>query len=143
MTEIQARLQSSLSPDRVLQVLTDFGPARTEAWPMVSPGTFTVHDQGEGWADVTEGNKVAWERLRYDWDATAGTVTAVTTDSNIWATGSRWEYRLTPAGEGTQVDIRLTRNGKGLKGRVIGTLLSVIGPRFVTSSLAGALKAGR
>ncbi len=143
MTEIQARLQSSLSPTRVLQVLTDFGPGRTEAWPMVAPGTFTVHDQGEGWADVTEGNKMAWERLRYDWDETAGTVTAVTTDSNIWATGSRWEYRLTPAGEGTQVDIRLTRNGKGLKGRVIGTLLSVIGPRFVTSSLAGALKAGR
>lgn len=142
MTEIQARLQSSLSPDRVLQVLTDFGPARTEAWPMVSAGTFTVHDQGEGWADVTEGNRGAWERLRYDWDAAAGTVTAVTTDSNIWAAGSRWEYRLTQVGEGSQVDIRLTRNGKGLRGRLIGALLRVIGPRFVTSSLAGALKAG-
>ena len=76
MTEIQARLQSSLSPNRVLQVLTDFGPARTEVWPTVSAGTFTVHDQGEGWADVTEGNRGAWERLRYDWDTAAGTVSA-------------------------------------------------------------------
>lgn len=110
MPDIQARLQSSLSPARVLHVLTDFGPGRTDAWPMVAPGTFTVHDQGEGWADVTVGNRGAWERLRYVWDATTGTVTAVTTDSNIWANGSRWEYRLAPAGAGTQVDIRLTRN---------------------------------
>lgn len=142
MPQIQARLQSSLGPARVLQVLTDFGPGRTDAWPMVAPGTFTVHGQGEGWADVTEGNRGAWERLRYDWDAATGIVTAVTTDSNIWATGSRWEYRLTPVGAGTQVDIRLARNGKGLKGRVVGALLSVIGPRFVRSSLVGALKAG-
>ena len=132
MPDISARLQSSLDPAQVVRVLTDFSPARTDAWPMVAPGTFTVHDQGEGWADVTEGNRGAWERLRYDWDATAGTVTAVTTDSNIWASGSRWEYRVTPAGEGSQVDIRLSRNGKGLKGRVVGALLGIIGPRFVS-----------
>ena len=142
MPDIQARLQSRLNPARVLQVLTDFGPARTEAWPQVAAGTYTVHDQGEGWADVTEGNRMAWERLRYDWDTTTGTVTAVTTDSNVWATGSRWEYRLSPAGDGTEVDITVRRRGKGVKGRLIGALLTLVGKRFVTASLAAALRAG-
>ena len=138
MPDVHAQLRTDLSPDRVRQVLTDFGPERTKHWSS-SPETYAVHGQGDGWADVTEGVPGAWERLRYDWDAAAGTVTAVTTDSNIWATGSRWAYRLTPDGTGTLVDLQLSREGKSLKGKVIGVLLGLIGRRFVVSGLEKAL----
>ena len=58
----------------------------------------TLHDSGDTWADVTEGNKLGWERERYEWDAEAGTISAVTTDSNLWGPGSRWDYTAHPAG---------------------------------------------
>lgn len=141
MPNVHAQLRSDRSPAEVLRVLTDFGPDRTKRWSS-NPDTYAVHDQGEGWADVTEGVPSAWERLRYDWDAAAGTVTAVTTDSNIWADGSRWAYRLTPDGTGTGVDIRLSREGRSLKGRLIGVLVGLMGRRFITGSLDKALQAG-
>ena len=47
-----------------LRRLTDFGAERAESWPNVDVNNLTVHDRGEGWAEVTEGNKIAWERER-------------------------------------------------------------------------------
>ena len=58
----------------------------------------TLHDSGDNWADVTEGNKIGWERERYEWDAKKGAISAVTTESNLWGPGSRWDYTLTPQG---------------------------------------------
>jgi len=89
---------------------------------------------------VTEGNRLGWERERYSWDAAAGTVSAVTLDSNLWAAGSRWDYRLTPSGSGTQVDVTLVRKGKGVKGTLIGALIPLIGKRTITKSLSQALR---
>lgn len=140
MPTVTTQVQSSLPPDQALAVLTDFGPARAEAWPGVDDEHLTVHDQGEGWAEVTEGNRLGWERERYSWDAAAGTVSAVTLDSNLWAAGSRWDYRLTPSGSGTRVDVTLVRKAKGLKGTLISALLPLIGKRTVTKGLSQALR---
>src|SRR3954451_10984952 len=90
VASIDVTVTSPLPPDEVLRVLTDFGPGRAEAWPGVSPDRLTVHASGADYADVTEGNDVGWERERYSWDAAAGTVSAVTSESNLWAAGSRW-----------------------------------------------------
>ncbi len=140
MATIDVSVTSTLPPEEALRVLTDFGPGRVEAWPGVDAEHLTVHARGEDFADVTEGNSVGWERERYTWDAAAGTVSAVTVESNLWAPGSRWDYTLTPAAEGTTVQVRLVRHGRGVKGRLIEALLPLIGPRTVRQGLAQALK---
>jgi len=141
MPVLKLQFDSKLSPAQALSVLTDFSPARSTVWPGVDDEHLKVHEQGPDWADVTEGNKTTWERERYSWDAAAGTVTATTTDSNVWAPGSGWVYRLTPDGTGTTIDVTLTRHGKGVKGKLIGALLPVIGKSAVTKALAGPLQA--
>jgi hypothetical protein len=140
MPTVRTSVWSPLPPDRVLQIITDFGPARADAWPGVDAASLTLHGSGPGWADVTEGNKVGWERERYSWDAAAGTVSAETTESNLWAVGSRWDYRLVPERGGTRVDVTLLRHGKGVKGKLIGALLPRIGPKMISGGLAAALQ---
>ena len=140
MAVTNVEVRSPLPPAEVLRILTDFGPRRAEAWPGVDSEHLRVHGQGEGWADVTEGNKIGWERERYSWDVAGGTVSAVTTESNLWDEGSRWDYRLTEVPDGTLVGVRLERHGKGLKGKAIEALLPVVGKRMITNSLAAALK---
>jgi hypothetical protein len=143
VTTVHFKLQSALAPDAVLAALTDFGPSRSEVWPNIDSSHFKVHDRGPGWAEVTEGSAVAggvWERERYTWDATTGTVAVETLDSNTWAPGSRWDYRLTPAsGGGTTIDVAVVRNGKGWKGRMIGVALSIAGARMLRTQMQRAL----
>lgn len=140
MPIVSTSLTTTLSPAEVLRILTDFGPARAESFPQVDETNLTLHDHGDTWADVTEGTKIGWERERYDWDEDAGTISAVTTESNLWAPGSRWDYRLTPQGEGTLVEIRLERHAKGLLGHLVGALVPIGGKRMITSSFSKALK---
>jgi hypothetical protein len=140
MPKVHVQIESKLPPAQILEVLTDFGPNRAKAWPGVDDAHLTVHDQGPSYADVTEGNKIGWERETYNWDAETGTVSAVTTDSNLWGPGSRWDYKLTPHDGGTTLDITLTRNGKGIKGKLIGGVVGVVGKRMTKMSFEQALK---
>ena len=140
MSRVHVTVWTPLPPAEALRIITDFGPARADAWAGVDADNLTVHDSGPDWADVTEGNKVGWERERYSWDAAAGTVSAVTTESNLWAAGSRWDYRLVPERGGTRVDVTLVRHGRGVKGTLIGALLPLIGPKMISGGLAGALQ---
>jgi hypothetical protein len=147
MPTVHFELQSPLPPEDVLAALTDFGPRRSEIWPNIDSAHFKVHGQGPGWAEVTEGNSVAggvWERERYEWDPDAMAVTIETLDSNTWGAGSRWDYRLTPRPPGgTTVDVTAVRNGKGLKGRVLGVALSIAGAGLRRSQMERALGRAR
>jgi hypothetical protein len=138
---LHVSVTSALPPEEALQRLTDFSPSRAENWAGVDDTNLKVHDQGDGWAEVTEGNKIGWERQRYTWDSPAGTVSAVTLDSNIWAPGSGWNYTIMPEGTGSRVEVTAIRNGVGIKGKLVGALLSLIGKRFISSSTAAALAA--
>lgn len=143
MARVHFRLETSLAPSAVLAVITDFGPRRAQVWPNIDDQHFQVHDQGPGRAEVTEGSSVAggvWERERYTWDATTGTVAVETIDSNTWAIGSRWDYKLTPTAHGgTEVDVTVERHGKGWKGRLIELALAAIGERTLRSQMEQAL----
>jgi len=143
MPRAHFRLHTALPPDAVLAALTDFGPGRADAWPNIDAAHLLVHGSGPGWADVTEGSAVAggvWERSRYEWDAAGGRVTATTVESNTWAPGSRWDYELAPsAGGGTDVDVRVLRIGRGVKGRVIGAVIAVAGSRKLRTDMERAL----
>jgi len=128
------------SPDAVLEALTDFGDHRPDIWPNIDHSHFRVHGLGPAWADVTEGNVLAWERNRYDWDAGAGHVVVKTLESDSWAPGSSWDYQIrpTPSG-GTLVDVTVTRTGRGLRGRLIGLGMTWLGVGVLRSQLKQVL----
>jgi hypothetical protein len=138
---LHVSVTSPLPPREALQRLTDFSPTRAQNWPGVNDNTLIVHGKGDSWAEVTEGTKIAWERARYTWDASAGTVSAVTLNSNIWAPGSGWNYTIMPEGTGSRSEVTAVRKGYGIKGKLVGAALSVIGKRLITSSTTAALAA--
>jgi len=137
-------LETKLAPSAVLAALTDFGPRRSQVWPNIDEQHFKLHGQGPGWAEVTEGSSVAggvWEREKYSWDATTGAVSVETMDSNTWGPGSRWDYKITTAtGGGSQIDVTVTRLGKGWKGRLIEVGLAAAGTRMLRSQMEQALE---
>ena len=140
MPTTQFTAHTSMSPDQVLGLLTDFGPDRATHWPNVDDDHFEVHEVGPDWAEVTEGTSMGWERERYEWDAAAGIVTIDTLASNLWAPGSGWRYQLTPAGGGTDVQVTLTRQAGSWQGRVIGALLPFLGARVLGKQFESVLR---
>ena len=124
-----------------MRTLTDFGDRRPERFGNIDRAHFQVHGQGPGWADVTEGNALAWERSRYDWDEVAGLVTVKTLESDSWGAGSRWEYRWHPhAGGGTEIEVTVVRNPKTLRGRLIALGLPLLGRRVLKRDLEKVLR---
>ncbi|MGW1091245.1 hypothetical protein ACWD4L_34425 [Streptomyces sp. NPDC002596] len=91
MPALHFHLDSSMSPREVMGVLTDFSPSRLEEWPSIDAEHFQVHERGDTWAEVTEGNAKSWERARYDWDPSQNKVTVTTRDSTPFmsATGGQ------------------------------------------------------
>jgi hypothetical protein len=140
MPSTEFTVHTALSPQEVMTLVTDFGPERASRWPNIDEKTFTLHEQGPNWAEVTEGNSMGWERERYSWDADAGTVSIETLDSNLWATGSGWQYRLTRADGGTDVHVRLTRVGKGVRGKLVGAVIPLAGSRVLAKQFGAVLR---
>src|SRR5262249_10363238 len=100
-----------------------------------------VHDQGTDWADVTEGSRGTWERLRYDW-SDPDRVVLTTTDSNTWANSSRHTYTLTRRPDGTtDVDLVVERHGKNVKGHVFAAMFVLIGKSFLGKAFHNSVKA--
>jgi hypothetical protein len=137
---VQFAVTTRAQPSAVLAALTDFSERRPEVYRNIDRAHFRVHGQGPNWADVTEGNVLAWERNRYEWDATAGVVTVKTIESDSWAPGSSWEYRLQPApAGGTKVSVIVVRIPRTLRGRFIAVGLPVAGTRVLRSDLENVL----
>ena len=143
MPTVHFQVQTPLSPAAVLAALTDFSERRAKLWPNIDAAHYTLHARGPGWAEVTEGNSVAggiWERNRYEWDAAAGRLSITTLESNTWAPGSRWEYRLQPAvSGGTSIYVTAVRIGHGLKGGLVGAAVSIFGRRKLRSDMETVL----
>jgi len=117
MPQVVVIEETTASSAAVLEAARDFSPRRVELWRDVYFEHLHVHDQGETWADVTEGNPwpigVVWERLCYDWSE-PHVLKGVVVDSNIFKPGSTWELRATdsPSG-GSTVEIAATRHLRG------------------------------
>ncbi|MBF6195990.1 MULTISPECIES: SRPBCC family protein [Nocardia] len=141
MATVRFHLLSTLSPAEVVRVLTDFGPARAEAWPSIDAEHFVVHERGDTWAEVTEGTAAAWERARYEWDPAGDTVTVTTLDSKLFGAGGGWVFRAAPGEDGTRVDVELTRTPRTVKGKILAALLPLVGPSSLRKSFAGPLRA--
>jgi hypothetical protein len=141
MAVVRFHLVSQLGPKDVLEVLTDFGPSRAEAWPTIDAAHFEVHELGDTWAEVTEGTAAAWEHARYEWEPAGDTVTITTLDSKLFGAGGGWVFRMTPEGDGTRVDVELTRQPSTVKGKMLAALLPLAAPASLRKSFAGPLQA--
>lgn len=106
-----------------MEAARDFSPRRAEMWPDVHVEHLEVHDEGETWAEVTEGNPwpigFVWERLRYDWSDPAA-VKGTVIESNIFKPGSTWELRAQPLDDGgSRVEVIGVRRLRGARGRLL------------------------
>lgn len=138
MTTVRFHLRSALTPAEVVAVLTDFGPDRPATWPSIDAEHFTLHEYGANWAEVTEGTESAWERARYEWQP--GTVTITTLDSKVFGPGGGWVFHAVPDGEGSRIDVELTRTPATLRRKALALLLPIVGPPSLRKSFAGPLR---
>ena len=141
MATVRLHRTSRATPEQFVAAITDFGPARSKIFPNSADSYFKVHSLGEHEADVTEGSNGIWERLRYDW-SDPGRIVMTTTDSNLWGGASGHTYTFTGRPDGTtDVDVVTVREGKGLKGRVVETLVAIGGKMLLGRALDGTVKA--
>ena len=107
---------SNLTPEVILAAARDFSDRRAQMWPDVHVEYLTVHELGENYAEVTEGNPwpigYVWERLRYDW-SDPRVLRGRVIDSNLFKPGSTWELWATPEEGGSRVEIRAVRRLRG------------------------------
>ena len=132
---------TTATPEQFITGLTDFGPGRAELFENSADGYLEVHDQGPNEADVTEGSSGIWERLHYDW-SDPNRVVLTTTDSNAWANTPSHTYTFKRQPDGTtEVDYVVVRQGKNLKGRLLGIVLGTVGKGRLESAFEKAVKA--
>src|SRR3954465_14980106 len=109
MATIHLRATTTATPEQLVAAITDFGPGRAQLFPNSADGYLKVHSQGAHEADVTEGSRGVWERLRYDW-SDPQRVVMTTTDSNVWGGGSGHTYAFARRPDGTtEVDVVTVR----------------------------------
>jgi hypothetical protein len=141
MPTIHLHQTTTATPEQFLAGLTDFGPGRSELFGNSADSYLKVHDRGPHEADVTEGSAGIWERLHYDW-SDPRRVVMTTTDSNVWGGRSGHTYTFTRKPDGTtEVDVVVIREGKNLKGRMLGALVGTGGKRVLAKALAKTAKA--
>ncbi|MET9632571.1 hypothetical protein ABZX92_34470 [Lentzea sp. NPDC006480] len=141
MSTITLNQQTTATPEQFVAGLTDFGPGRAQLFPNSADEFLKVHDQGENFADVTEGSGGIWERLHYDWSDLSHVV-LTTTDSNVWGGKSGHTYTFTKQADGTTVvHAQVVREGKNLKGRLLGVVLGLFGKKVLGGALAKTVRA--
>ena len=141
MSTIHFKATTTLTPEQYVAGLTDFGPGRSELFSNSADEHLEVHSEGPHEADVTEGSKGVWERLHYDW-SDPNRVVARTTDSNAYGGASGHTYAFTRnADNTTDIDYVVVREGKNLKGRVLGFTLGTIGKGALEKAFENSVKA--
>jgi hypothetical protein len=141
MATIHFHEATHVTPEQFVEALTDFGPGRSERFGNSADGYLKVHNRGPDEADVTEGSHGVWERLHYDW-SNPEHVALKTTDSNVWGGHSGRTYTFTRQPDGTtDIDIVIVREGKNVKGRLLGGLLGTVGKRGLVKAFDNTVKA--
>jgi hypothetical protein len=141
MATIHFKQTTNATPEQFIAGLTDFGPGRQEIFGNSTDQYLKVHKKGSAFADVTEGSGGIWERLSYNWSDPKHIV-LTTTDSNLWGGRSGHTYTLTPQPNGTtDVDVQIVREGKNVKGRLLGAFLGIAGKGQLEKWFAKTLKA--
>jgi hypothetical protein len=141
MPTIHLHQTTNLTAEQYVAGLTDFGPGRAKLFPNSAAEYLTVHQLSQNEADVTEGSGGVWERLHYNW-SDPNHVVLTTTDSNLWggASGHTYSFNRQPDGS-TDIDVEVVREGKNLKGRLLGFVLRTIGRSVLEKAFVNSVKA--
>jgi hypothetical protein len=141
MSTIHLHQTTTSTPEQFIAGLTDFGPGRSKLFGNSADDYLKVHHLGPKEADVTEGSNGIWERLRYDW-SDPSRVVMTTTDSNLWGGASGHTYTFTRRPDGkTDLDAVVVRDGKNIKGHLLGFVLGIFGGSVLGGALAKTVKA--
>ena len=141
MSTIHLHQTTTLTPEQYIAGLTDFGPGRSKLFSNSADGYLKVHALGRSQADVTEGSGGIWERLHYDW-SDRNHVVLTTTDSNLWGGASGHTYNFTRRLDGaTDIDVDVVREGKNLKGRLLGFVVGTIGKGVLEKAFVNSVRA--
>ena len=141
MSTIHLHQTTTATPAQFVAGLTDFGPGRAKLFGNSADEYLKVHHQGPSEADVTEGSSGIWERLHYDW-SDPNHVVLTTTDSNLWGGASGHTYTFTRQPNGTtDIDAVVVRDGKNLRGRVLGFVLGTVGKGVLEKAFRNTVKA--
>ena len=140
-TPIHFHETTTATRDQYIAALTDFGPGRTELFENSEADHLEVHSLGTTHADVTEGVGGVWERELYDW-SDPDHVVIKTTDSNAFGGDSGHTYTFTSNDDGTtDIDYVVIREGKNLKGRLIGLALRTVLKGKLQKAFVDSIKA--
>jgi hypothetical protein len=132
---------TKLTAQQYVAGLTDFGPDRSKLFGNSADEYLKVHQRSRTQADVTEGSGGIWERLHYDW-SDPNHVVLTTTDSNVWGGASGHTYTFTREPDGTtDIDVVVIREGKNLKGLLLGVVLRTIGRSVLGKAFTNSVKA--
>ena len=138
MAKIHYEADGPIAADRFIAALTNFGERRPELWPNLDAKYYRLHEQGDTWAEVTEGTDVlggVWARERYDWSE-PGIVRLRLVDALDFRPGTVIEYRVTPLADGgCHVAVDFQRIAASLRGRVVGIGVQLGGARRFTADL--------
>ena len=141
MSTITFRHTTTSTPEQFVDGLTDFGPGRSKLFGNSADDHLVLHSRGATEADVTEGSSGIWERLHYDWSH-PDRVVMTTTDSNVWGGASSHTYTFTRLDDGrTRIEAVVVREGKNIKGRVLGLVLGTIGRSVLEKAFVNSLRA--
>ena len=141
MPTIHFHQTTSLTPEQYLAGLTDFGSDRSKIFGNSADEFLKVHQRSRTQADVTEGSRGIWERLHYDW-SDPQRVVLTTTDSNVWGGASGHTYTFTRQPDGTtDIDVVVVRDGKNLRGLLLGVVLGTIGKSVLEKAFTNSVKA--
>ena len=141
MPTIHFHQTTSLTPEQYLAGLTDFGSDRSKVFGNSADEFLKVHQRSRTQADVTEGSRGIWERLHYDW-SDPQRVVLTTTDSNVWGGASGHTYTFTRQPDGTtDIDVVVVRDGKNLRGLLLGVVLGTIGKSVLEKAFTNSVKA--
>jgi hypothetical protein len=141
MSTIHLHQTTTSTPEQYIAGLTDFGPGRSKLFGNSADEYMKVHSRGPSQADVTEGSSGIWERLHYDW-SDPNRVVLTTIDSNTWGGASSHTYTFTRRTDGmTDIDVVVVREGKNLKGWLLGLVVGTIGRSVLEKAFANSVKA--
>ena len=114
MSTIHLHQTTTSTPEQFIAGLTDFGPGRAKLFGNSTDDYLRVHREG----------------------------VMTTTDSNLWSNRSGHTYTFTRRPDGmTELDAVVVRDGKNIKGRLLGFVLGIFGERVLGKEMAKTVKA--
>jgi hypothetical protein len=140
MSTIHLHRTTTLTPEQYIAGLADFGPGRSKIFGNSADAYLKVHYKDFLQADVTEGSGGIWERLYYDW-SDPDRVVLTTLDSNVWGGASGHTYSFTRRPDGlTDIDVVVVRDGKNVRGWLLGFVLGTIGKRVLEKAFENSVQ---